>query len=562
MFLRLLLCSVGVFIAAEPVLNIPGFGKLEGRTSSLADDVVNFYRIPYAVAPVGDLRWRPPRTYGPWQGTLNATVYGSRCFGLDSEQGVDESEDCLFLNVFAPRDALGSDQRLPVMVYIHGGAFTGGSSNHNHPDALVARSNASVVLVTLNYRLNIFGFLGTRLLRSRAADGSTGNYGLQDQRAALSWVRAHIAAFGGNDGAVTIFGESAGGLSVLQHLVQPASVGLYDKAIIESGDYRGSVPLGDAEKLFADVLNNTNCTRLGVDCLLQAPPAALVRAARRAKAWGPVIDGVELRAYPQDLLWQGDYNNDVPVLLGSNRDEAALWTANKHGKEWLPPNYTEAQLDAYLTDMLAFLGQADREELKNLYSPSSYTYPDDLGNYSLWWWMATRIGTDGGSPPSNALGHCCVRRAARALLKGGSPGVFVYVFAHPAKEALRDLNEGDILSGTGVGSPLVPHASELPFVFAWVDALSHEGGEIELARSVSGYWLNFARHGNPNGEALPQWPSYNRATDAIMRLEAQQRGLTPQYLLRDDACSFWDEHYWTHSWSEETDPNIAAISFV
>ena len=224
------------FSEATLVIDVPQLGRLKGAASSHDDRVVVFNRIPYAEAPVGPLRWLPPKPAGPWkENPRDAVKLGAACHSTrpQSWANVSESEDCLFLNIAAV-PATGN-RLLPVMVFIHGGAFAAGASNYNRPDSLVVASNRSVVVVTLNYRLNALGFLGTRVLAERSKTGGTGNWGMEDQRMALAWVQQHIAAFGGDRNAVTIFGESAGGESVVSHLVQPSSFKLYHRAIIESG---------------------------------------------------------------------------------------------------------------------------------------------------------------------------------------------------------------------------------------------------------------------------------------------------------------------------------------
>jgi len=435
------------------------------------------------------------------------------------------------------------------MVYIHGGAYESGAANNNRPEVLVARSNASVVVVTLNYRLNAFGFLGTKALRDRSVDGSVGNFGIQDQRLALAWVRDNIVVFGGNGEDITIFGESAGGNSVLNHLTQSLSFGLYSKAIIESGTYDGTPPLSVAEGCYSRMLHQTHCTDL--NCLLRLNAVKLVRAARSLNAnprpgrdplcqWGPVIDGVALRAYPQDSIARGDYNKKVPVLIGSNRDEDALWAASKHAGG-IPFNLTNAQLDALFLKDLPELRPASITKMKQLYDPSSYQYPPNLGNYSQPWWTAMRIATDGGDPARRALGHCTVRYTARLLLQGGSPVVYVYHFAHPSQAVLPDINVGSTVTGTGPGSPLVPHASELPYVFGLVDVLASRS-EAQLAIAMSAYWSSFARSNDPNLAGLPVWPRYDSIDDHLLHLDTEPGGIFAQKHLRESACNFWDSH--------------------
>eukprot|EP00931_Biecheleriopsis_adriatica_P062917 TRINITY_DN38018_c0_g1_i1.p1 TRINITY_DN38018_c0_g1~~TRINITY_DN38018_c0_g1_i1.p1 ORF type:complete len:555 (-),score=82.83 TRINITY_DN38018_c0_g1_i1:50-1687(-) len=529
----ILACAAVAASAEEPTATVPGLGSLTGSDSQRAEDIAVFRGIPYGKAPTGALRWQVPQAHGPWQSPLDARNFGSRCFGFNPKEIGAESEDCLYLNIATPKANIGSAHRLPVMVYIHGGAFTSGASNHNELDALVLRSNLSVVVVTLNYRLSIFGFLAANPLDSRSPDRGTGNYGIDDQRLALRWVRDHISAFGGDGNHVTIFGESAGGHSILNHLTQSQSFGLYDKAIIESGDYFGSRELSTAKKDFESVLNSTRCENL--DCLIQVSPEKLVEVAIGIEQWGPVIDGVSLQHSPRDLLALGKFNR-VPVIIGSNRDEAALWTAEEGGAGFVAPNLTEEQFDALLA-RYPYLSPSGAAHLKKLYDSSSYEYPEELGKFSRWWWAVMRIDTDGGSPPGDSLGHCSVRRAARALASGGAPSVFVYMFALPSIEPLRDVNEGTILPGTGSGV-LVPHASEVPFAFAMTDRLNVSDAETKVAWAMAGLWISFAKSGEPSDPSVPRWPRFNESNDAVLQLAGD---MSVRQHLRKSACDFWDE---------------------
>eukprot|EP00927_Polykrikos_kofoidii_P086255 TRINITY_DN9609_c0_g1_i1.p1 TRINITY_DN9609_c0_g1~~TRINITY_DN9609_c0_g1_i1.p1 ORF type:complete len:587 (-),score=55.49 TRINITY_DN9609_c0_g1_i1:27-1787(-) len=551
---RFFLMLGAIVSAAPPVVLVPGLGSVEGSLSASSTDVVVFNGIPYATPPVGELRWRPPRPHGAWKSPRDAKSFGSACWGLWATPNLTMSEDCLFLNIATPKIALTSAAKLPVMVYIHGGAYQSGASNHNHPDMLVTRANASVVVVSLNYRLTLFGFLGTDALKSRSVDGSVGNYGIQDQRLALSWVRSHIAAFGGDGTDVTIFGESAGGNSVLNHLTQYPSFGLYSKAIIESGTYDGTPTLRQADMCYKLMLNRTGCA--DVDCLLRVDAGKLLSAAQSMSTngltqiragpdnlcqWGPVIDSVSLLAYPQEMIARGWYNSKVPVVLGSNRDEDALWAAQTSDGGY-PFNLTEIQLDKLLEQNLPRFGVDGIKVVKELYASSSYQYPEDLGNFSQQWWTAMRIATDGGDPARRALGHCTVRYTARLLTQGGSPVVFVYLFAHPSQRVIPDINVGGPLTGTGPGSPLVPHASEVPYISGLDETLSWWGGEVDLAIAMSRYWSRFACSGNPNIRGLPTWPRYDADTDRVLRLEVGPSGIRPQAYLRKAACDFWDKH--------------------
>ncbi len=353
---------------------------------------------------------------------------------------------------------------------------------HSMVPKLVAGSNGSTIVVTLDYRLNIFGFLGADVLKDRASDGSTGNYGIQDQRLALHWVREHIAAFGGSRDNVTIFGQSAGGNSVLNHLTQPQSFGLYSKAIIESGLYINACPMDHANDVFDQVLHLANCTNL--ECLLHLSAPAVSALLSTIAEWGPVVDGVALPVFPQALVKQGRYNKAVPVILGSNKDEYASFIQD------MPHNMSEADFDEYI-GLNGWGIKNTVRVIKDLFKPSAYSYPSDLGNYSRWWWEAMRVSTLGGhyapqapGQPLLGVGHCSVRCLARLMVAGGTPQVYTYEFARPTKEVTNEMNVGVPLI-TGPGNPFAPHASELEYVFAAYDTLGKSNGEVELARHQS-----------------------------------------------------------------------------
>lgn len=526
---------------ARPVVQVPSMGTLSG-TLSQGGRVAIFRRIPYAKPPVGDLRWRPPQPYGPWDqldsSPRESAYFGDACVPFFASPNVSVSEDCLFLNVAAPVAAVNTGAQLPVMVYLHGGTFRSGSSNHLLPEALSARSNGSTVVVTLNYRLNVFGFLGATLLKNRSTDGSTGNYGIQDQRMALQWVKEHIAAFGGSGSDVTIWGQSAGGNAVLNHLTRPASFGLYSKAIIESGGYINAAPMSTANDVFKQLLAETKCAALG--CLLRLSAHELAAVLPRLSDWGPTIDGVDLTASPQQLIARGEYNSAAPILIGANRDEFAEWV------QYLPHNMTEAGFDKWFSQSPF---RRNVTEIKKLFDPSLYPYPSDLGNYSRWWWQAMRVATLGGvSPPQAAnqpmmgVGQCSVRCLARLMVAGGTPEVFTYEFAHPTQNVINEMNVGVPLL-TGPGSVLVPHASELEYVFAATDPLSDKHGEVDLAKNMSAQWLQFAQRGDPNPVGLPYWAKFAASDDITMVFDVDHR----QPLLRqvrnlyDEQCDFFDK---------------------
>ncbi len=231
MMLALWLTSTGAVVAKPPQLMIQGLGEVSG-TAAIVKGVARFAGIPYAEPPINALRWQPPVTKRPWfPRVLDATSFGSKC-----TQGLNGtgSEDCLFLNVYTPTFALHEPEQrnLPVMLFIHGGAYVEGSGDTYPGETLVEPEANPVVVVTINYRLNVFGFLCGKEVMQRSRQC---NFGLEDQRLALAWAKKHISAFGGSGEAITIFGESAGGNSVINHIAAEASAGLFARAIVESG---------------------------------------------------------------------------------------------------------------------------------------------------------------------------------------------------------------------------------------------------------------------------------------------------------------------------------------
>ena len=544
-------------------INVTGLGVVVGGVSERHASVAHFRGIPYAAPPLGKLRWQPPQPPLPWAGERDATAYGDYCMQAFAElynRSGHMSESCLYLNVAVPLTALPARAKLPVMVWIHGGAYKAGQGNSPPmvPEALVSVSGGTVLCVTLNYRLNVFGFLGAAAVSAAAADGSSGNFGIADQRAALAWVRAHIAEFGGDPDAVTIFGQSAGGNSVLNHLAQPASFPLYHQAIVQSGAYdHGAMTMSQAESLFQRMLESTYCTDLA--CLAALDASVLAFAYRSCCAhlvWGPVVDGVALTTTPLDAIARGAYRRTAPVLLGSTRDEMAFFMI----RLGIATDLDERGFNRYISAYFRLWRASEHAALKAIYAneSSGYPYPPQYpASYSRWWWALMRVGTD----VVPGLGPCAVRHLAALLLNGGSPAVFAYHLAHPTQAAYPSHPPG-----VGPGSVVVPHAADIPYAFG-VESLLEAGPEAALARNVSTYWSNFARFGDPNGGAgatqrgrrgevdlnwdsraiaaagATAWPRYSTEADALLRLDAEApagAGIHVQSHLRRQACDYMD----------------------
>jgi para-nitrobenzyl esterase len=452
-------------------------GTVEGK---LIDEgkVRAFLGLPYAAPPVGQLRWKAPQPPAAWKGARDATKFGARCeqrpiwkdyLFLDS----GPSEDCLYLNVYAPA-TVNDSSRLPVMFWIHGGGYSAGAgSEPRYTDS--ALPALGVVLVTINYRLGVFGFLASEGL-AKEAGGSAGNYGQMDMVAALRWVQANIARFGGDPNNVTIFGESAGSFAVSTLMAAPSARGLFHKAIGESG-----APFSDVlamERLAVRGRRDQEWVEaLGARSLadLRAMPTdKLVEAAeKKGVGWfSPVIDGRLLTEGVPETYAAGRQAH-VPLLAGWNRDErsgtlskgmtADKWTAfaaehyGKHADEFLA----------------VFPGKSDEEAVQ---SADTYT-TDGFIAFGAWKWVEVHAKT------------------------GESP---VYRYRFDLAATPSEMHpEGKYAF----------HSDELEYVFGTLDTrrgAQWRPEDRKLSEQLTRYWTNFARTGDPNGEGLPHWPRYDR----------------------------------------------------
>jgi para-nitrobenzyl esterase len=470
-----------------------------------------FLGIPFAAPPVGDLRWRPPQPAASWSGIRQATSFGNACaqapgvFAANARQG-STSEDCLYLNVYTPNPVRHD---LPVMVWIHGGGFTAGSASQYDPSVLTAKGQA--VIVTINYRLGPFGFLALQGLSAEERDRSSGDYGLQDQQAALRWVRRNIAHFGGSSRNVTIFGESAGGLSVCANLASPTADDLFERAITESGPCAGTLPtLASAQAAGTALAGGLGCTEPAsqVSCMRAEPVSTLLGA---VGAFRPNVDGSVLAQQIPDAISSGQFNR-VPVMEGSNHDEYRLFVALQFDLAGFPPGHP-ILADQYATLVQAtFGGQAPRVLAE--YPLSSFASP------SIAW---STVLTDSV--------FVCPARTADALLSAQVP-TFAYEFNDP--------NAPEFI----VTDPFMPlgafHASELPYVFQPANPAGFFATPAQAALSdqMIRYWTRFADEGDPNSFATPPWPHYQSASDQFQSL-APSGTTTITTFAADHRCAFW-----------------------
>jgi para-nitrobenzyl esterase len=491
----------------EPTLVDTDKGPVSGTNDG---NVRSFLGIPYAAPPVGPLRWKPPQPAAPWTDTLAAVTKGVFCpqlsaLGNTPMQGT--SEDCLTLNIWTPGKPT-PDLR-PVLVWIHGGGFVIGSGSEATYDGAALAQATGAMVVTINYRLGPLGWLAHGALAAEdPAYPSSGMYGFEDQRAAIAWVKANAQAFRGDPNNITIFGESAGGISTCLQVLSPKSAGLFQRAIIESGAC--SIP-GSTEKS-AEAQGDQLATALGctdptktLECLRGKTPDELLTAlpgkpaeiGPGGAAWVPVVDGVNMPDQPATMLASGNFNK-VAVLIGSNKDEGTIFFN-------LGLTVTsDADYLALMDGM--FYGQGMK--IVAQYPPSAYG-----GSYSAA--AAAAVG--------DGFFGCPTRRTARAFAAGGQP-TYLYHFEHGPKSLFGDLGAF--------------HSSEVPFIFRnpYIGIMLDDA-EKALSDTMIGYWSSFAKKADPNGGSAPMWPAYVSPAEQAQVLDLTVK--TTTNLLKTN-CDFWD----------------------
>ena len=459
-----------------------------------------FLGIPYAAPPVGPRRWERPAPPKSWEGTLDARSAPPRCAQASP---LASQEDCLYLNVHTPDPA---PVKAPVMVWIHGGSFTFGeglqTDGGTAGDRLAKRFG--VVVVSMNYRLGPFGFFG------HPDREGTGNLGLADQVAALRWVEANIEAFGGDPERVTIFGESAGGMSVCAHLVSPESEGLFDRAIVQSGFCAAPAVTREEAARDASALE----ARLGCDseaCMRERSTAEILEASDAIasgeladrRAWRPYVDGELLPASIAERIERGAFHR-VPVIAGWNGDEGSLDVlfARLSGGLFFDARETYDAVTARLGERYGVPVEAIRAQ-----------YP---------------AGDDPAAALSSAIGHatlaCPSRRFARALARRGAD-IYAYRFTHPSAEFQIPL------IGEGLGAF---HSAEIQYVFdrpAGLFTSDFEGRERALSDAMAGAWSRFAERGDPG-----EWPRFDDQEAHVVF----DRGATLARGADVDACALWE----------------------
>lgn len=508
----LLLAWPGLAGAQEKTTGVVALdsGPISGQVQ---EGVRVFLGIPYAAPPVGPLRWRPPQAVAPWSQVKACTAFGPACPQPRQALEGHYSEDCLYLNVWTPAQEPG--QRLPVMVWIHGGGFNFGSAAQAEYQGLHL-AQQGVVVVTLNYRLGPLGFLVHPALDQESERQVSGNYGLLDQIAALKWVRRNIAALGGDPGRVTVFGQSAGSRSVSLLMISPLAQGLFQGAIAQSGgpiigsEYLDPVFNGDPAGLAA--MGKELSARLGCQEAADVAGALRARSAQEIiKAadcqtglfsqglfFAPVLDGWVLPRDPWAAFAQGR-QQPVPMIMGSTLDEGTIYLMGEK----------DLGLQKYYDFLRARFGDQAEEAFAMFPASGQADVPRAIDHF---------ISVAVNAQPARFMASCLARQGFKAYL---------YQFTRRPQSALaRKL--------------AVHHGVDLAYVFGNLEEPgAYDAQDRELSRQVMGYWVNFAKTGDPNGPGLPPWPAYDPVGD-----QSQELGdaVTTQRHLYQTECDFIDQH--------------------
>jgi para-nitrobenzyl esterase len=490
--------------ASQPEVKIDT-GKLKGK----ADGAISaFLGIPYAAPPVGNLRWKPPQPAAKWKGTRNATAFGSRCMQgrvfddmIFRDPGI--SEDCLYLNVWTPAK---QGAKLPVMVWVYGGGFVAGATSEPRQDGTNLAKHG-VVVVSMNYRLGVFGFFAHPDLIAESGRNSAGNYGLLDQVAALEWVKRNIVKFGGDPGNVTIFGESAGSFSTSALMASSLTKGLIHKVIGESGAafstsglrFEPAATVAPRHAKFAE-------ESLGAKTIAEARAvpaqkvldAAMDQSKGGAFRFGPDVDGYFLTEQVPAIFAAGK-QNDLPLLAGWNHDEGGFAQKDKSAQEALKDFGTKNFADKADEFLRLYPSDTDGQAIRSMKDAAG----DQFIAFSTWRWLETEKKT-------------------------GKSAAYRYRFdmLHPA-DPKRPPNAGAY------------HSAEIEFVFGQLDSenwISWRPEDHALSEAMQKYWSNFAKTGDPNGDGLPQWPAYDSSTGWQVihldtQIQAQPDSLRDRYLF-------------------------------
>lgn len=475
----LLMSFTGIVIAQQPA----PIKVAEGLVQGISEDGLTVYKgIPFAAPPVGDLRWRAPQPASKWEGVKQTTKYASGPMqGGNPPSG--KSEDCLYLNVWTP--AKSAREKVPVLVWIYGGGFGFGATSE-WPYSGEKLAKKGVVLVSIAYRVGQLGFFAHPELSAESPNHVSGNYGLLDMIAGLTWIKKNIAAFGGDPNKVTIFGESAGGIAVSMLCASPLAKGLFQGAISESGGSFGpsrqtqTYPGENMKRLkYAEKDGEAYLKSTGVSTIaeLRKIPADKLPSRGFGGSW-PIVDGYVIPEDQYKLYEAGKYN-DIPILVGYNSDEGATFSPGRTPEE-------------YITGVKTRYGKF-ADSLIKAYPVGATTVPKtarDLARDAAFGWQTWSW--------------------AKLQAKTGKSKVFYYYFdQHP------DYPKGSTKAGFGS-----PHGQEVAYVFEHLDASNPQitKTDLELSNAMGTYWTNFAKYGNPNGKGVAYWPNFSDANPVVMYL--------------------------------------------
>ena len=483
--IKALLFVVVPAIFAVAMAQSPKVPTESGVISGVRESGLSVYKgVPFAAPPVGDLRWRPPVHVAPWTGTRKADAFAPACMqvgvSMPGETPPAVSEDCLYLNIWTL--AKTPHEHLPVIVWIYGGGYVNGSASMPlyWGDRL---AHKGVIVVTIAYRLGPLGFLALPELTRESSHHSSGNYGLMDQIAALEWVQRNIAAFGGDPKCVTIAGQSSGSISVSILMASPLARGLFHRAIGESGGLFEPLQLGPKFLLTnAERDGEKYAISLGAPSLkeLRRLPASLLTG----NAGGivhAVIEPYVLPVSPYEAFASGQ-QNDVPLLIGSNAEEARAMVDVSHETAATFPSDLEHSVGQLPPTLVAAYPHATDEEARQ----SQLGLERDLRfGWDMWAWARLQAAT-------------------------GQHPVFYYSFREQPP-----FPAGSVYEGWGAS-----HYAELWYVFDHLDQSpwNWTAGDRRLAGEMSSYWVNFAKSGDPNGPGVPPWPAFTNAESKVQYL--------------------------------------------
>ncbi len=519
------ICLSG-FAAHATLTDCTGITTDKGTVNGIKKDTQNiciYKGIPYAAPPTGQLRFAPPAPPAPWATPLNATKFGPECpqypiTMLPATKPVG-SEDCLYLNVWQPTSA--ATTKKPVMVFIHGGGFVTGSGSQDWYEATKLANFGDLIVVTINYRLGVFGFLAHPAFIT--PEGITGNWGMLDQVQALKWVKNNIANFGGDPDNITIFGESAGGMSVGLHLVSPLSRGLFDKAISQSGPtfiitkdpaYMQKNALGAAATLgCTDPATAAACLRAidTMDVVKKTKITGFMGSSASGEAqatnYFPMVDGYFLPEAPIKLYMKGAAL-DIPVMIGTNRDEGSLFALMLKRKLDSAEEFLTA-IDLDSKTVRDSFGIDLTKEFTGLYDPANYPSPKAAYIDLL----------------TDSAFTCVVRPQIKLTANHKSP-VYSYHFAQPL---------GDKGFAAQVG---VFHGAELAFIYNNFNFFDFRLGSPEndaFSQKVMSLWTSFARTGIPSAPDFPTWPPFDTKNLTTLRIQSSPEIITG---FKEKECSF------------------------